>query len=466
MSAPGLWIFFPLLIAGVTLVISNERFNTLMGGLTALALSITALMVPIDTALLLGTVSLKIASTFQVLGRSLVLGPADGSLLAILYGIAALWFFGSEAAGVGRRLVPLGLGIIALLVASIAVEPFLFAATFIEIAVLLAIPLLSPPGNVPGRGVVRFLVYQTLAMPFILFAGWMLAGVEASPGDLALTLQSATMLGLGFAFLLAVFPLYSWMPLIGEEASPFVCGFLLWALPTITIIFGMGFLDRYTWLRTSPAFATAVQVAAILMVVTGGLWTAFQRHLGRMMAYAAVVETGYQLMSLSVQPSLSAVEIIFLHIIPRGLSMAVWAFSLDIIARKTGSLRFGAVQGLMRAFPLASTGIVLAGLSAAGLPLLAGFPPRAALWQGLASQSLPLAFWLLLGVLGLLFGAVRTLAVLVMAPEHSGWAWNETPLQALLILIGMMGLFILGLFPQVLRPFLISLPGIFTHLTQ
>jgi len=245
-----------------------------------------------------------------------------------------------------------------------------------------------------------------------------------------------------------------------------VTGFLLWALPTITILFGMGFLDSYTWLRTSPAFATALQTTGILMVVTGGVWTAFQRDLGRMMAYAVAVETGYQLMALSVQPPLNAVEIIFLHIIPRGLSLAVWALSLNILVQKTGSLRFASVQGLMRAYPIASIGVVLANLSAAGFPLLAGFPPRIALWEGLAGQSVWLAFWLLVGVLGLLFGAIRTLAVLAMAPEHSGWAWNETPTQGILLAIGVAALFVLGIFPQVLRPFLARLPEIFTHLTQ
>lgn len=466
MSAPGLWIFFPLLIAGVALVIPSERYNTIMGGVTALALCITALVIPIDTALLVGTVSLKISSTFQILGRALVLEPADGSMLAIFYGIAALWFFGAESAGMARRLVPLGLGINSLLVASIAVEPFLFAATFIEMAILLAIPLVSPPGQVPGRGVVRFLVYQTLAMPFILFAGWMLAGVEASPGDLALTLESAIMLGMGFAFLLAVFPLYNWIPLLAEEASPFAMGFLLWTLPTITIIFGMSFLDRYTWLRTSPIFSGAIQTAGILMVVTGGIWTAFQRNLGRMMAYGAIVETGFVMMALDIQPSLNATEIIFLHIIPRGVSLAVWALSLNIIVQKTGSLRFGAVQGLLRAYPVASTGVVLAHLSTAGFPLLAGFPPRLALWEGLASQSLLMAFWLLLGVLGLLVGVIRTLAVLAMAPEQTGWSWNETVTQGILLAIGMAALFFLGVFPQFLRPFLVNLPQMFSHLTQ
>jgi len=466
MSAPALWIAVPFLVAVAAFMIPNEHANAALGGITALLLSAIALFIPIDSALLIGPISLKISASVQILGRTLVLNPADGALLAIIYGLAALWFFGSEAAGVSRRLVPLGLGIIAFLVASIAVEPFLFAAIFIEIAVLLSIPLLSPPGQVPGRGVVRFLIYQTLAMPFILFAGWMLAGVESSPGDLALTLQAATMLGMGFAFLLAVFPLYSWMPLLAEETAPFVMGFLLWSLPTITIIFGMGFLDRYTWLRTSPALANALQLTGVLMVVTGGVWTAFQRHLGRIMAYAAIVETGYIILSLGIQPSLNSTEVIFLHLIPRGLGLAVWALALTVIAQKSESLRFNAVQGMARTYPLASLGLVLANLSTAGFPLLAGFPPRLALWEGLASQSVLTAFWLLIGVLGVLIGAIRSMAVLVMAPEKTVWASNETWVQRIMLGVGIVGLFILGVFPQVVRPLLVNLPLMFTHLGQ
>lgn len=466
MSAPVLWIALPLLIMVVTLVISNERFNSILGGLTAALLSLTALLIPIDTALLIGPVSIKISSTLQILGRSLVLSPADGSLLAILYGVAALWFFGAEAAGVGKRLVPLGLGISAFLISSIAVEPFLFAATFIEIAILLAVPLVAPRDQGPSRGAIRFLVYQTLAMPFILFAGWMLAGVEASPGDLTLVLQSSALLGMGFAFLLAVFPLYSWMPLMAEDANPFVMGFLLWALPTTTVLFGLSFLDRYTWLRTTPNLAEAIQSTGILMVVTGGVWSAFQRHLGRMMAYAAVVETGYMILALSIQPSFNAIEVAFLHLIPRGVGLAVWALSLTILARKTGSLRFASVQGMIRVYPLATISFILSQLSTAGFPLLAGFPPRLALWEGLADRSLLLALWLFIGELGLLFAAIRSLAVVVMAPEHTGWSWNETRVQIGMLAIGIAILLILGIFPQIARPYLDNLPLMFTHLNQ
>lgn len=463
MSAPLLWIGVPLLAAALALFIPNERFTAGLGGLTALSLSAIALFIPIDLAMLIGPISLKISASLQVFGRSLTLTSADGSLLAILYGIAALWFFGSEAAGVARRLVPYGLGIIALLVASIAVEPFLYAAIFIEMAVLLGIPLLTPVGQMPGRGVLRFLVHQTLAMPFILFAGWMLAGVESSPGDFALTLQAATMLGLGFAFLLAVFPLYSWMPMLAEESSPYVMGFLFWGLPTITIIFGLGFLDRYTWLRTSPALASTLQLSGILMVVAGGLWAAFQRHLGRIMAYAAVVETGFSILALSIQPPARALEVIFLGMIPRGLGLVVWALALTILMGRVDSLRFGSARGLARFYPLATLGVVLAHLSVAGFPLLAGFPPRLALWEGLAGNSLLLAFWLLIGILGLLTGALRSLAVLVMAPEYSPWGLGETWVQRIMLGGGMLGLFILGLFPQVVRPLLENLPLMFIH---
>lgn len=466
MSAPAIWIGIPLAVAVLALLIPNERVNAALGGVTALLLSAIALFIPFDAALLIGPLSVKIASSFQILGRSLVLAPADGALLAILYGLSALWFFGSEAAGVARRLVPLGLGVLALMVASIAVEPFLYAAIFIEIAALVSIPLITPTGQAPGRGVMRFLIYQTLAMPFILFAGWMLAGVESSPGDLALTLQAATMLGMGFAFLLAVFPLYNWMPMLAEESSPFVAGFMFWCLPTITIIFGLGFLDRYAWLRTSPVMAGTLQLSGILMVVTGGVWAAFQRHLGRIMAYASIVETGYVILALSVQPSLGAIQIIFLSLIPRGLGLAVWALSLTILARKAETLRFTAVQGLARSLPLASLGVVLAAFSTAGFPLLAGFPPRLALWEGLAGSSTLTAFWVLLGVLGLLTGAVRSMAVLVMAPEYTEWGWGETWVQRIMLGIGVLGLFILGLFPQVVRPLLEGLPLMFNRLGQ
>lgn len=463
MNAPTIWIVAPIAFAVLLLFITNQRALSILGGGFAIALAAIAQFVPIEQALLIGTVSLKIDSSLTVLGRVLLIPPAEGSLLALIYGAAALWFFGAEASKTATRIVPFGLMITALMVASIAVEPFLYAALFIEMAILIAIPLLTSIYSPPGRGVVRFLIYQTLAMPFILLAGWLLAGVEASPGDLALAAQSTAMLGMGFAFLLAIFPLYNWVPLLMEETSPFIVGFLLWILPTITIIFGAGFLDRYSWLRSSPQIVIALRSAGLLMVVTGGLWAAFQHHLGRIMAYGSIAETGFSLLALSLDPKLG-IPILFLLIPARALGLAVWSLSLSVIKENVETMRFAAAQGMLRITPLAGAGMVIAALSTSAFPLLAGFPARLALWESLARVSISGALWMGIGIIGLLTSVFRSLAVISMAEEYTTWELRESPTQVFMIGVGVIGLFILGLFPQTVQYFLSNLPAMFEHL--
>ena len=463
MSAPIIWILVPLLLSILLWLPRRGQIIALLGGFSALSLALLAWFVPVDTAMRVGETSFKISASMPILGRRILLDTVDQPMLTLIYGLASLWFFSAHMAGVARRLVPLGMAITALLVGSLAVEPFLFAALLIETAVLLAVPLLSPPDQKPGRGIIRFLIYQTLAMPFILFAGWLLAGVEASPGDLALVSRSATLLGLGFAFLLAIFPLYTWIPLLMEEASPYAVGFILWILPLVTLLFGAGFLDRYTWLRESPQLPLVLRFAGLLMLTTGGLWAAFQRHLGRMMGYASIGNTGFSLLALSLAPQMGLTPF-FLLIIPQAIGIILWSFSLSIFKRYDSTLSFSTLKGHIESHPFASVGVLLAHFSAAALPLLASFPAVFAVWSEVAGQSLLAAFWVGMGLAGLFIGAIRTLAVLVMATEESHWQWGGSISQNILITLGIIALFILGLFPQWMQPILSKLPLAFAHI--
>jgi formate hydrogenlyase subunit 3/multisubunit Na+/H+ antiporter MnhD subunit len=465
MSAPILWIAFPLAAGALILLFLPEKYSAYVGGGIAALLSLTALFIPIDAALLIGSISVKISPAIVIFGRTFELVAADGSLLTVIYGLAAIWFFGSAVSGTANRFVSLGLMIVALLTASIAVNPFLYAALLLEMAAMLAVPLLVPLYQRPGRGVIRFIIYQTLAMPFILFSGWMLAGVESSPGDIGITLQSGVMLSLGFAFLFAVFPLYNWIPALMEEASPYASGFLLWALPTFIAIFALGFLDRYTWLRNTPQITNALLFSGVFMVASGGVFAALQRHLGRILGYAAIAESGLLLIVLGLKSS-ELIHVVFLTLIPRGLELAVWALALSVIKRKAYSLRLNDVQGLARKYPIAVAGIILANLSMTGFPLLAGFPSRLVLWQELTGQSPAASFWIFVGFFGLLIAAIRTLATFVMAEEDSKWQLTESWAQTTLLGIGVLGLFLLGVFPQALQPFIANLPALFQHLGQ
>jgi len=464
MNAPFIWIGFPLILAILLWIPQRANITALLGGLSSLSLAALAWLLPIDTAIRLSSnLSLKFSASLAILGRQITINPTDQPLITLLYGLASLWFFGASAAGIARRLVPLGFGIIALLVASLSVEPFLYAALLIQTAILISIPLLSPPDQRPGRGIIRFLIYQTLAMPFILLAGWLMAGVESSPGDIELLTQSATLLALGFAFLLALFPLYSWIPLLMEEASPYAVGFILWLLPSVTLLFAISFLERYAWLREFDQLTTALRGAGLLMVATGGIWVAFQHHLGRIMGYATIVNTGFSLLALSLFPEYK-LSAFFLLMVPQALGLLVWSLSLSVLKLRGSSLKYNELQGMIQRYPIIIIGLIIAHLSASALPLLANFPPILAIWEGVARQRLIAAIWLGVGLAGLFTGAMRTLAVMVMSPEDQSWELNGSLLQNILIGIGIFFILILGVFPQIIRPILANLPAAFAHL--
>ena len=465
MTAPLIWLGIPLAAVGLFLLfVRAERAAALGGGSLALSLCLLAAVLPVDTAISVVGISFRVDSSMRFLGRSFELAGSDQLMLVLIYGLVAVWFYGAIASGIAHRLVPLGLAITALLVASLAVEPFLYAALLIEAAVLIAVPLLSPPDQAPGRGVLRFVIIQTLAMPFILLAGFLLSGVEASPGDLQLVLHAAALLGLGFAFLLSVFPFYAWIPLLCEEAHPYAVGFVLLLFPTIGLLFGLSFLDRYTFLRESATLPQALVLTGLAMVLSGGLWAAFERHLGRLMGYALILEIGLSIIAISLPAGAAGISIFFLMIVPRAIALLVWALSLAIIRRHTPTLRFSDLHGLMRRLPVSSLGVATASLAIAGAALLTSFPARLALLEQTAAVSLNTSLWIGVGLLGLFVGSLRALAVFVMAPAGSPWEALETRRERVVIGTGIALLFVLGIFPQWAAPLLERLPSVFEHL--
>ncbi|MEZ0395688.1 MAG: proton-conducting transporter membrane subunit [Anaerolineales bacterium] len=463
MSASILWIFLPILAGAFLLFLRNQRWTAFVASGLSFVLALTAWLLPIETTFALGSSAFKLSSTFEILGRRLVLTTHEQPILTLIYGAAAFWFIASPSIGKAHRLIPLGLVQIGLLVAALAVEPFLYAALLIEVAVLLTPPLLLSEGERPGRGLLRFVTFQTLAMPLILFTGWLLRGIEADPGASALIRQAAILLATGFVFLLAVFPFHTWIPLLSEEAAPYLTGFVFWIFPTSALLFAAGFIDRYAWIRTAPQLPQILSAVGALMVAAGGLLAVFQNHLGRMLGYAVILETGFSLLSLSLLDA-QGVDIFFLLFVPRLIALALWALCLDILHQNTPSLTLQDLRGQLRRWPFASGGLILAHLSLAGLPTLAGFPIRLAIWEDLATLSLPLAAWALIGSLGLLAAAIRTLAALVAAPAESTWEARESWPQRLFIALGGLALFGLGAFPQWILPLLNRLPAIFEHL--
>jgi formate hydrogenlyase subunit 3/multisubunit Na+/H+ antiporter MnhD subunit len=144
--------------------------------------------------------------------------------------------------------------------------------------------------------------------------------------------------------------------------------------------------------------------------------------------------------------------------------MALWALGLAIAHETHGHLELSSLRELGRTHPWASAGLVLAALSAAGFPLLAGFPPRMDVWGSLARISAPAALWFLVGLAGLMIGAVRQLARIFSARSEEPSVPQESLLQRGMLGAAMVALVVLGLYPRAAGFVVDRLPLIFAHL--
>jgi NADH-quinone oxidoreductase subunit N len=464
MTAALIWIFLPFTAAIGLWALSRHPVQvTRLATLLCLLLAAAAWLIPIGKVLRLGPLTLEIQPILLFAGRRLSLTDADRPLLIFFFTIAAFWFAGARQAGSHRFFIPYGLAIVSFLVAAIAVEPFLYSALMIEMAVLLSIPILFPPGqrNV-GPGLLRYLIFQTLAMPFILLAGWALDGVQANPTDINLIALASLFLSLGFAFWLAIFPFYTWVPLLAGETHPYAIGFLYLLLPITSLLLGLEFINAYGWLRNAPQLYLLLRWMGALMVITAGIWSAFQHNAGRLFGYALIIETGFSLLAVSLNSRLG-IEIFTMLFLPRVIGFGLWALSSSILLQAGRSMEFQQLERAAEAWPFASTGLIVACLSLAGLPLLAHFPIRLVLLEQVARQSPLLAVWVLGGNIGFLLSTFRLLAVVTggyFGPRQPG----ERPLQITLLSIGALSLVMIGLLPRLFLPMFTGLLSAFTRL--
>ncbi len=419
MTAPLIWIGLPVVVGGVLFLVRvYQRTVNYLGIFVSIWLSIAAWLLPIGEVVTVGNRAFRIQEQFLILGRSFTILNSDRPILVLIYFFLALWCFGALVARPRVGFVSFGFIFTALLVAALAVEPFLYAALLFEIGVLLAVPFLSPSNRRPGSGIFRFLTFQTLGMPFILLAGWFLAGLEASPGESDLVLRAGVLIGTGLAFLLSVVPFHSWIPTLAEESEPYLVAFILFMLPAVVSIFGLGFLDRFVWMRDSQAVYFSLRLVGVLMVLVGGGWMAVEKHLGRMLGYAAIAETGMALLAISIGTREGYLLFFWLMFV-RVFSYMPWAAAISRLSYDHNrELQLGKLWGKGNQTPLTASMAVIGVISLLGMPLLAGYSARFALWRELSSAA-PLAAMLsLAGNIGLLIGGLRILdALFIPFPE-------------------------------------------------
>ncbi|MBN1145873.1 MAG: hypothetical protein JXA78_01355 [Anaerolineales bacterium] len=472
MSAPLIWIIVPGAAAIGLYVFRRRRLAVNIAGLLiALALAGLAWQIPISEPISLrlwaGFPAWEITDSLTLFGRQFVLENTSRPALIVIYLGLGFWFGGAYLARTDPLFIPLGLVIAALSTASLAAEPGYYGLLIIEGAVLACIPVLSPPGNPLKRGVLRFLTFQSIGMCFVLLGDWSLPYINAEASAATSVPPGALLIGFGFLLMIAAFPFHTWIPMLAEEAHPYAAAFVFYSLPTAILFLALEYLDRYSLLGISTRMYTALLAVGALMILSAGVWAAFERHLGRIFGFAAIQQIGAALLAVSLtdeaQTNSPFAGLFFAQLAPQAVNLAVWALALYAIRSRTGDLRFSAVQGLARHMPVAAASLVLTNFSAAGMPLLANFPVYVALWSALAQRSLGIALLSLIGSACLFAAGVRSLAVLVRGLQPQAFQLSERGPLTTLLLLGAVMLMATGLMPQWFFPLLTNLGLVFTR---
>jgi len=430
LSTPILFVIFPSVIAIISGVFYQRRvLNLLLISLTAIFLALMAALLPESLTISIGPITIFFNESLGFLGRQVSLAYEILPFIAFSYAITGLWTIFSTIPIVPEFFRSVSLVITALLTAAVGVEPFLYAALLIELAVLFSITILSPLEEKTSSGILRYLSLQTMAMPFILLAGWLLTGIETLPPDSPLVTQSMIVLALGIGLLLGVFPFHSWVPMVSQQANAMVTSFILFIINISILVFSLNFIDRYTFLRDFESIDVFLQLFGTFMILVGGIWTAFQDNLKRALGFSLLSEIGFSLLCI-------------------------------------GLLDQGGLNWLFLLFPVLSLGLFVAQLSLAGLPLFASFPSKFFILTTAFKVNTPSGVWSFLGNLGLFIFTFRALSSFVTPNDQNiseQWSVNETRKTAIPILVFIFILLILGLFPDT---FLANLTKTLTSFNQ
>jgi NADH-quinone oxidoreductase subunit N len=191
----------------------------------------------------------------------------------------------------------------------------------------------------------------------------------------------------GLGFKLAMVPFHMWAPDAYEGAPTPVTAFLSVAPKAAAIGFLLRLLPNHAALNLTPVLAA---LAAITMTV-GNLGALQQTNVKRLLAYSSIAQVGYILVAIVAGGSLGTEAAMLYTFVYLFMNLGVFAV-LMIVANKSRSEELPTFAGLFaRSMPL-SLAMIAFLLSLTGIPPMAGFIGKFAIFAAILKQ--PSLLWL------------------------------------------------------------------------
>ncbi len=250
-------------------------------------------------------------------------------------------------------------------------------------AMLLAIAILyAKTGTLEFQSLRRMVVYAAYGM------------VPLTKTDMVLVYA---LFLVAFGVKAGTWPLHVWAPDAYSETNQSYTTFFSGALSKagaygfvlMFILLGVKLYTDLGTFRGHPLFTYILAWLGAITVVVAGFLAVLQEDLRKLLAYSSVSQVGYIVLALGVGSGIGFTGAFF-HILSHAVFKGLfWLITAALILR-TGKTRFEDFGGLAEKMPVTFAMALIAVLSLAGIPPMAGFASKWLIYEAAISAHMPL----------------------------------------------------------------------------
>jgi NADH-quinone oxidoreductase subunit N len=250
----------------------------------------------------------------------------------------------------------------------------------------------------------------------------------------------------GFGFKISAFPFHFWAPDVYEGAPTPIAGFLSTASKAAGFVVVLRVLTAvFTPPSVAPNWVNLLAIVSVLTMTVGNVLALVQKNIKRLLAYSSIAHAGYILIGVVAISQLGMTSVVFYLIAYLVTNLAAFGVVMTF-SHVVGSDEISAYSGLSRRKPWLALAMMVAFLSLAGMPPLAGFVAKIFVFAAAVKVGL---IWLaFIGVLNSIVGLYYYLTVLKVVylfrsdAENQPLAISRSYTLALSILI--LGIILIG----------------------
>ncbi len=282
---------------------------------------------------------------------------------------------------------------------------------------------------------------------------------------------SIVLLLAGIGFKLALPPFHQWTPDVYEGSPTPIAAFLsvgskAAGLVAFAKIFLNGLSAFYGPEMAPNDWGKLTGLLACLAMIVGNVLAIRQSNIKRMLAYSSIAQVGYIMIGMVAMSALGLASVgfyIFAYLFANMGAFGIVAFFED----KTGSCQIASYSGLSKTSPTLAISLSVFLLSLAGIPPLAGFLAKyyvfaSAIDAASSDPSYSWMYWLVgVGVVTAVFSLyyyANVIKNMYFATEPSLYRVDFSVPAMSVIVIGLVGVFLFGLYPEPILRFASSIP--------